>query len=46
MDDSQTISVVTRLNIFDTIRVEGVAWSGRMPEDDFLARLFDLQSLP
>jgi hypothetical protein len=42
----QTISVVTRLNIFDTIRVKGVAWSGRLPEDDFLSRLFDLQSLP
>jgi hypothetical protein len=46
MEDLRTISVVTRLNIFDTIRVEGVAWSGRLPEDDFLARLFDLQSLP
>lgn len=46
MEDSQTISEITRRNIFDTIRVEAVAWSGRLAEDDFLARLFDLDSLP
>jgi len=46
MDDSRAISEVTRRNIFDTIRIEAVAWSGRLAEDDFLSRLFDLESMP
>jgi len=41
-----TITEVTRRNIFDSLRVEGCAWSGRLEETKFLSRIFDLQSLP
>ncbi|MBI5238141.1 MAG: abortive infection family protein [Deltaproteobacteria bacterium] len=37
------MSEITRLNIFDSIRV---GWSGRLSEVDFLSRLYDLESLP
>lgn len=37
---------VTRRDIFDAILVEGVRWSGRLEEPDFLSRIFDLQQLP
>src|SRR5579883_1265725 len=40
------ISEVTRRHVFDVLRVEGVAWNGSLPDDDFLARIFDLKSLP
>lgn len=40
------ISEVTRRNIFDFLRVEGVRWSGRLEEIDFLSRMFDLAKLP
>lgn len=39
----RSISEITRLNIFDSIRV---GWSGRLSEVDFLSRLYDLESLP
>lgn len=39
------ISEVTRRDIFDAILVEGVSWSGRLEEPDFLSRIFDLQQL-
>lgn len=40
------ISEATRRDIFDSITLEGVAWSGGLEEPEFLARLFDLKSLP
>lgn len=43
---SNKISEVTRLAISDYLTVSGVAWSGRLNDDDFLARLYDLTKLP
>lgn len=40
------ISEVTRRDIIDAILVEGMSWSGRLQEPDFLNRIFDLQQLP
>jgi hypothetical protein len=40
------ISEATRRDIFDEIRLEGVKWSGRLEEPEFLGRIFDLQHLP
>jgi len=40
------ISEVTRRAIFDFITASGTEWAGRLPEDDFLARLYDLTSMP
>lgn len=36
----------TRQNIIDGLRIEQVSWSGKLVEVDFLARIYDLQSLP
>lgn len=41
-----TITEVTRRVIFDWLTLEDVHWSGRLDEGDFLARMFDLGSLP
>ena len=43
---SSRISELTRRDIIDAIRAEGIKWNGRLEEPDFLARLFDLASLP
>jgi hypothetical protein len=40
------ITQVTRRDIADSIMVEQVNWSGRLEEPEFLARIFDLDSLP
>jgi hypothetical protein len=40
------ISQITRRDIFDTLTVENINWSGRLNEPDFLSRLFDLSKLP
>lgn len=40
------ISQITRRDIADAITVEGVNWNGRLEESEFLARIFDLNSLP
>ena len=40
------ISEATRRDIFDGIRLDGIKWSGRLEESDFLSRIFDLQHLP
>lgn len=40
-----TISEVTRREIIDALIVAG-GWSGRLQEDQFLARLFDLEKMP
>jgi hypothetical protein len=39
------ISEATRRDIFDAMRVEGLHWSGRLEEPEFLARIFDLSAL-
>jgi AbiJ N-terminal domain 3/Abortive infection C-terminus len=40
------ISQLTRRDIIDSMLAEKVNWSGRLEEPEFLARLFELQSLP
>jgi hypothetical protein len=41
------ISEVTRRGIIDHLTAsQGGVWSGRLPEDDFLSRLYDLTTLP
>jgi hypothetical protein len=44
--DRNSISEVTRRNLFDELRLRKVNWSGRLGESDFLARVFDLEKLP
>jgi hypothetical protein len=39
------ISEVTRRSIFDSLSTAGTSWSGRLDEDDFLARLYDLTKM-
>ena len=39
------ISQITRRDIIDAIQVESVNWCGRLEEQEFLSRLFDLSSL-
>ena len=40
------ITEVTRRNIIDYLTASGTIWAGRLPEDEFLARLYDLTDLP
>lgn len=40
------ISEITRRAIFDYLTASTVEWAGRLQEDDFLARLYDLTALP
>ncbi len=40
------ISEITRRDLFDAMRLEGVNWSGRLEEQEFLARIYDLSKLP
>ncbi|MFI1710648.1 AbiJ-related protein [Streptomyces griseoruber] len=39
------ITEVTRMRIFDTLRLQNVDWSGRLEEAEFLKRIFDLDAL-
>lgn len=43
---SNEISEVTRRGILDYLATADVLWSGRLAEDDFLSRLYDLTSMP
>ncbi len=43
---SNAVSEVTRRAIVDFLVASGVNWAGRLEEGDFLARLYDLASLP
>lgn len=43
---SRSISEVTRRNIFDTLAVEQIRWAGRLDQDTFLGRIYDLGTLP
>ena len=40
------ISEITRRNIFDYMQIERFAYNGRLEEDDFLSRIFDLEKMP
>jgi len=40
------ISEVTRRAIVDHLSVANVSWSGRLQDDEFLSRLYDLSNLP
>lgn len=40
------ISNAARKDIFDSLMLENISWSGRLQEPDFLARLFDIKNLP
>src|SRR5947209_5042830 len=39
------ITDLTRRNIFDVLRLENMAWNGRLTEIDFLSRTFNLNNL-
>ena len=43
---NKLITEVTRRRIFDTIILSKVLWEGRLEEPDFLARIYDLDSMP
>lgn len=43
---STEVSEVTRRTIVDALTASEIGWSGRLGEDDFLARLYDLTKLP
>lgn len=45
-DEAQTLTEVTRVAVFDELRIGSVRWSGRLSEVDFLNRMFDLDTLP
>ena len=40
------ITQLTRRKLLDSIALAGVGWSGRLQEPEFLARIYDLTSLP
>lgn len=41
-----SLSLVTRRNIADWIAVENVNWGGRLEEQNFLKRIFDVDAMP
>lgn len=43
---TKLITQVTRRKIFDTITLSKVFWEGRLEEPDFLARMYDLDTMP
>lgn len=45
-DHVDDLSSATRRNIIDGLKLDEVAWSGRLGEVEFLGRLFDLEALP
>jgi AbiJ N-terminal domain 3/Abortive infection C-terminus len=40
------VSRATRQNIIDGLKIDQIAWSGRLEDVEFLQRLYDLESLP
>ena len=40
------ITEVTRLAIIDHLTASNIYWSGRLNDDEFLARIMDLNSMP
>ena len=43
---TKPISELTRQDIFDAVRVEGIDWPGLLEEPEFLSRIWDLEKLP
>ncbi len=43
---AHSISEATRKTIFDHLTIFGIRWSGRLQEDNFLGRIYDLISMP
>lgn len=43
---ANNISEITRRGIIDYWASANLGWSGRLPEDEFLARMYDLSSIP
>ncbi len=43
---TKLITPVTRRRIFDMITLSQMLWEGRLEEPDFLARIYDLDSMP
>jgi hypothetical protein len=41
-----SISELTRRDIFDAMTVASYSWSGRLPESEFLSRLYPLKDMP
>ncbi len=46
MKMENSISEITRRSIIDHLTISHIAWSGRLQEDEFLGRLYDLSSMP
>jgi hypothetical protein len=46
MSNQNTITEVSRRAIFDYLITTNAPWYGRLPEDDFLSRLYDLTAMP
>jgi hypothetical protein len=46
MKDKNVITEVTRRQIIDYIITSRYSWSGRLSEEEFLSRLYDLEQLP
>ncbi len=44
--EADTITEVTRRSIIDQLTAGTIPWSGRLTDDEFLARLYDLSKLP
>lgn len=44
--DASGLPRQVRVNVLDSLRLENVAWHGKLDEVEFLSRLFDLQQLP
>jgi hypothetical protein len=46
MSAQNQITPVTRRDIMDMMSVDGVSWAGRLPEPEFLGRIWDLTAMP
>ncbi len=42
----EEVSLETRQNIIDCLKIEQVSWSGTLEDIEFLQRIYDLESLP
>jgi hypothetical protein len=45
-EQPRSISKITRGAVLDDVTAQGTCWHGRLPEIDFLTRLYDLSKLP
>ena len=44
--DASNLAKQVRVNILDGLRLENIAWYGKLDDVEFLSRLFDLKQLP